>query len=546
MHFLKSVLHELGAEVILTILIAFFSGAFFLMRKAFKNLLKDSVEKVLEKWLRDDWANSWNKVSGQLQQLFEEEIEKKQNQIDSFYQKLKKEEGTIENKINDIIRGEMRDYLNSIGREITEWRERSFGLKRVTEKTEQELENFCSSIQKKLEFLQGDEKVDIKELKSLLAEIKSNSGTRFKKIETLASETKEIVSSLSLQDEDLFFQKSKELLEDHHCEIRKMLPPEIFRPPLVDINEDLEFFDINFESRRLPLAKRSWRAISFYNYKGGVGKTTLAFRVAHDLAERHGKRVLLIDVDPQANMSYLALKLEKYLNSFWISSQVMKEFNLKPEETLNNGLRALVGSYSQYNDRVSIIPGRASQLNIEDSLVRWYCMGNDIRRIWIELFQASNNGGYDYIIFDCPPNMGFMSQAALAASDAVFVPVIPDDSEIPIVGVSRMKEAISQWRTQLGENGDIENAIQGIILNRLEWSGTQPTPFAEQELQNYREMFGDLLFPEQVPAMSMSITSPEPMSVRRRTTLSDNFLAALRSTSDTIIKRVNALEEKGN
>ena len=176
--------------------------------------------------------------------------------------------------------------------------------------------------------------------------------------------------------------------------------------------------------------------VTFINRKGGVGKTTIAVNLGGYLAKTLDKNVLLIDLDAQASASswmmtqglYLE-KIVEYPNNPQNSSyQIFRDaiFN----ETLFNqevGIQKTVIRDKNGNlsiPKFDLIAANAKLDNLEREIVNY----NDLK-IAILLESLNKHGivdAYDYILIDCPPNMGSASQNAIFASDAFIIPIIPD------------------------------------------------------------------------------------------------------------------------
>lgn len=157
------------------------------------------------------------------------------------------------------------------------------------------------------------------------------------------------------------------------------------------------------------------KVISFINQKGGVGKTTMSFNVAHALA-LNGKRVLAIDLDPQGNLSHL-FKANPEYNIYHLMVNSVKE--LKPLHSVTHLSDVIV------KGSVDIIAG-GQELSGFDLTVAAI---NSPRQLVLKRFIEQNNlkDRYDYIVMDCPPTLGLLVINALCASDGVIVPFRPDD-----------------------------------------------------------------------------------------------------------------------
>ncbi len=176
--------------------------------------------------------------------------------------------------------------------------------------------------------------------------------------------------------------------------------------------------------------------VSFINRKGGVGKTTITVNLGGYLAKTLEKKVLIIDLDPQASASswlmtqdrylkYIVESPEKPLNT---SYQIFRDalFNEKMFDK-NIGIQKGVVK----NDReevlipkLDLLPASAKLDNLEREIVNY----NDLKlAILLEAFiEHKIIEDYEYILIDCPPNMGIATQNALFSSDVFIIPIIAD------------------------------------------------------------------------------------------------------------------------
>ncbi len=163
------------------------------------------------------------------------------------------------------------------------------------------------------------------------------------------------------------------------------------------------------------------RAIAVINQKGGCGKTTVALNTAAAFS-RQGRRVALIDLDPQAHAS---MGVNVYAEETHYSTY---DLLMNPRVRLQNAL-------TQVNEKLYVMPSSSVLSAFEQEVA-----GKDgrERRLVSKINRASDH--YDYIIIDSPPNVGLLTFNALVAAGEVIIPV--DPSYFSIQGLSRLIEMI--------------------------------------------------------------------------------------------------------
>jgi chromosome partitioning protein len=195
------------------------------------------------------------------------------------------------------------------------------------------------------------------------------------------------------------------------------------------------------------------KVISFINYKGGVGKTTTTFHIGCALAMFHQKRVLLIDADPQTNLTFLCSDFAGW------------ETRLKAHGSLETLYADYLGNQKKpFRDiiwpkpmahaelaKVDLVPSTIELLDIDLRLQSKTKAATTIREIAeTHLEQRSIlqkaitevATDYDYILIDCPPNLYLATQNALYASDGFLVTLMPD--HFSTVGVNFLDRKIQQ------------------------------------------------------------------------------------------------------
>ena len=168
------------------------------------------------------------------------------------------------------------------------------------------------------------------------------------------------------------------------------------------------------------------KVISISNHKGGVGKTTSAINIGAGL-NKLGKKVLLIDLDPQANLSQSLGLINQNKN---IYGAIRGEYKLQPVEVLKG---------------LSVVP---STLDLSGAEVE---LSGEAGREYIlkELIDPIKKQ-YDYVIIDSPPSLGLLTINSFTASDEVFIPL--QAQYLALQGLTKLVEVIDKIKKRLNKN----------------------------------------------------------------------------------------------
>lgn len=208
--------------------------------------------------------------------------------------------------------------------------------------------------------------------------------------------------------------------------------------------------------------------IAFFNNKGGVGKTSLVYHLAWMFADR-GKRVLAVDLDPQANLSAFFID-EDNLALLWPEDDLLDNTIFTAVSPLLRG----VGDVAKPNleiikERLALIPGDMQLSRFENDLsVNWSdCLDRKERgfrvmsAFWRVIQEGANAHQADIVLVDLGPNLGAINRAALISADYVVIPLAPD--LFSLKGLRNLGPTLRQWREEWQERFS-RNPDSSLIL----------------------------------------------------------------------------------
>lgn len=212
------------------------------------------------------------------------------------------------------------------------------------------------------------------------------------------------------------------------------------------------------------------KIISLVNQKGGVGKTTSSVNLTTYLANA-GKRVLLVDLDPQGNASSgLGVNISELRNDLYQAMILGKH----PKEII----------LTKKSLGFDILPSSQDLAGAEVEMIH---MDNREFKLYNTLRQIRNE--YDYIIIDSPPSLGLLTINGLVSSDEIIIPV--QTEYYALEGLSQLLETISLVK----ENIQPDLKIKGVLLTMFD----RRNRLARQVVKEVREHFPGHVFENVVP-----------------------------------------------
>lgn len=217
------------------------------------------------------------------------------------------------------------------------------------------------------------------------------------------------------------------------------------------------------------------RRIAWLNEKGGSGKSTSALNLSANLATRFGQRVLLVDVDPQANITQVLSPSER--EGTTLTDVFLKDAS--PREAIRQ---------TEYAS-LDLLPADANLAEVNVAMADSTSRLGIGREIRLKRALATVEKNYDFVILDTAPQRSLLSINVLNYADEVFVPL--DPGFWSIMGAQRLEQLVEQIR-DLMEHPTLQ--ISGILLTKV-----QQTNVARDVEANVRDYFGRRVFKTTIP-----------------------------------------------
>jgi chromosome partitioning protein len=220
--------------------------------------------------------------------------------------------------------------------------------------------------------------------------------------------------------------------------------------------------------RKFPMA----RVISLINLKGGVAKTTTTVALAETLASRFGKRVLVIDLDPQTNATVMLLgetRWKQLNEKGWTLASLFKDA-LEPNDKIFDLEKTLQRKVSdvQGAEKVDLLPSSLDLIDVQDKLAsaptgQFYSVTPiDLLRLAVK----SKLDDYDLVLVDCPPNLGIITLNGLRISEGYIIPTVPDI--LSTYGIPQIIKRVRNFSREIAE----EITPIGIIITKFQANST--------------------------------------------------------------------------
>lgn len=256
------------------------------------------------------------------------------------------------------------------------------------------------------------------------------------------------------------------------------------------------------------------KTICFFNHKGGVSKTTTTYNLGWALSQL-GKKVLLVDLDPQCNLTGLVLA-EKAIDDLFMQNFYQNRNNLTLDPIVEKVIKGASSSdiaqdgkvYPVNGDNLFLLAGSLNLSSLDSQITTALktapsipIMGKVISGFFETLTQIAYMQNVDYMLLDLSPSIGGLNQLALMGSDYFIVPTSPD--YFCLQAIHSVSKKIQEWHTDIEQfkaitSVSIKNhpVFLGTIQQRFRLRNNAPTKAFENWIDKIRINVNEVLIPK--------------------------------------------------
>lgn len=255
--------------------------------------------------------------------------------------------------------------------------------------------------------------------------------------------------------------------------------------------------------------EESMHIVSVINYKGGVGKTTVTANIASELAWR-GKKVLLIDTDAQASLTFSFVTPDEWDKDYKANKTIKSWFDAISQGQEPPALTDFVITPRAVNQRfanrargkIDLVCSHLGLINVDLDLALLLGGANmaaskrNYLKVHGQLRQAiaaiANTADYDIVLIDCPPNFNIVTKNAIVASEHILIPAKPD--YLSTLGIDYLQRSVNELVKDFNEYAAPDNAdsispqILGVIFTMIQITSGEPIAAQRQFISQTKRL----------------------------------------------------------
>jgi len=237
--------------------------------------------------------------------------------------------------------------------------------------------------------------------------------------------------------------------------------------------------------------------VAVINYKGGVGKTTVTANLAGELAHR-GRKVLLLDTDAQASLTFSFVTPDKWDNEYKSSMTIKSWFDAISQGTEPDPLTNFIISPEKVNNylrstknggRIDLICSHLGLINVDLELATLLGGANmqQSKHNYIKvhgklrdaIVKLTDTTDYDVVLIDCPPNFNIVTKNAIVASEKILIPAKPD--YLSTLGIDYLHRSVRELVKEFNEYVELDEEVKnispeimGVVFTMIQINSGQP------------------------------------------------------------------------
>lgn len=264
--------------------------------------------------------------------------------------------------------------------------------------------------------------------------------------------------------------------------------------------------------------------VSFINFKGGVGKTTLSVEIAASLYKKFNSRVLMIDLDPQSNCTLYWMTEKDWEEHVERNGSLLDFFKagLDERDFDISGIIAMPSRfkkrpwYSEFDEKanrgIKLVPSHMELFGVDLKLATKYGFDNPKAQLLLKKAIKPIQHEFDFIFIDCPPNLYLATQNGLFTSDYYVIVALAE--YLSTLGIAHIQNSINNLFEnanqifEFDQNAFNKPELIGVIFNRLRYL-TGGTGNERKWLHKIRSEYCDLIFDTEIPQSQKIAERPE-------------------------------------